>query len=74
MSLTAYKSHIYSDATSILVFRGPANVAVQWSIASGLGAVEALSNSTDSRGVACAIYDPEGSIGQVVVRCTHGAA
>ena len=73
MPLTAYKPRIYSDATSMIVFNGPANVAVTWSVESGPGTVEALSDSTDSRGVACAIYHADGTLGQAVVRCTHGA-
>ena len=73
MSLTAYKQTIFSDATSMLVFNGPADVAVEWSVSSGPGTVEALSNSTDSRGVACAIYHADGTVGAAVIRVSHGA-
>ncbi len=72
MSLTAYKPRIYSDATSMLVFTGPANVAVEWSITSGPGTVEALSASTDDRGLACAIYHADGDVGVAVVEVAHG--
>lgn len=72
MALTAYKPRIYSDATSMLVFEGPADVAVEWSVLSGPGTVEALSDSTDGRGLACAIYHADGILGDAVVRCTHG--
>ena len=72
MTLTAYKPRIYSDATSMLVFEGPANVAVEWSVSAGPGTVEGLSNSTDARGLACAIYHADGTPGEAVVRCTHG--
>lgn len=72
MALTAYKPSIYSDATSMIVFEGPANVAVQWTVSSGAGTVEALSDSTDARGLACAIYHADGTVGDAVVRCTHG--
>jgi hypothetical protein len=71
--LTAYKASIFCDATSILVFRGPPNVAVAWEIASGPGTIEGLSNSTDLNGVACAIYRADGSAGQAVCRVSHGS-
>lgn len=69
--LTAYKPRIYSDATSMLVFEGPANVAVEWSVAAGPGTVEGLSNSTNDRGLACAIYHADGTPGEAVVSCTY---
>ena len=71
--LTAYKQTIFSDATSTIVFRGPPNVAVEWSIESGPGTVEALSLATDERGVAGAIYHADGTVGDAVVRVAHGS-
>lgn len=71
--LTAYKQRIYSDATSVLVFQGPANVAVVWSIESGPGTVEGLSLATDDRGVAGAVYRADGTTGDAVIRCSYGA-
>ena len=70
--LTAYKPIIYSDATSLIVFKGPANVAVSWSIASGPGTIEPLSSATDDQGVAGAVYHADGTTGDAVVRCQHG--
>lgn len=71
--LTAYKQTIYADATSMLVFQGQANVAVEWSITSGAGTVEPLSDATDERGIAGAIYRADGTVGDAVVRCAHVA-
>jgi hypothetical protein len=71
-TITAYKRRIFADATSMLVFRGPANVALTWSIASGPGTVEALSNSTDDLGVACAIYRVDGTTGDAIIEAQHG--
>lgn len=72
MSLSAYKSTIYADAASIIVFAGPPNVAVAWSLPSGPGTLAPLSNSTNALGVACAVYHGDGTPGQAVVRCTSG--
>lgn len=71
--LTVYPRRIRADATSLFVFQGPANVAVQWSVQSGPGTITPLSTFTDSRGLAAARYNPAGLTGTAVVRVSHGA-
>lgn len=72
MSLTAYPRNPAADATAMIVFSGPPNVAVAWSLA-GPGAIAPLSGHTDERGVAGAVFTP-GAVGNVVtVSVLHGA-
>lgn len=71
--LHAYKKRVVADASSLIVFRGPANVAVSWSLTYGLGDIEPLSTSTDDQGVACAVYRPNGTVGTAVVGVSYGA-
>jgi hypothetical protein len=74
MSLVALSNPVRDDATSIVLFRGPVNVVVQWSVESGPGIVTPYGPSvTDSRGCAMAIYNPNGGgAATAVVRVTHG--
>lgn len=70
--LRAVPERIYADATSLVVFQGPANVAVNWSIHLGSGTLEPLSDATDARGLAAALYRAAGSPGTAIVRCRYG--
>lgn len=74
MSIVALSNPVLDDATSVLLFRGPANVMVAWTVVSGPGIVTSLTgDATDSRGLAMALYNPNGGgAGIAVVRCTHG--
>ncbi|EYS89523.1 hypothetical protein CF68_33005 [Cupriavidus sp. SK-4] len=61
-----------ADATAILVFEGPALVAVTWTIASGAGVVTPFAPQTDASGRAWARYDPAGIAGEAVIEVQHG--
>ncbi|WP_196251648.1 hypothetical protein [Cupriavidus necator] len=61
-----------ADATAIVVFDGPPNVAVLWSVASGPGVVTPLGGRTDAQGRAWAKYDPAGLSGAAVIEAEHG--
>lgn len=71
--LTAFKPTIYADASSLIVFQGPANVTVAWSIQSGPGTLTPLSTRTNQFGVAAARWTPAGATGTAVIRCSHGS-
>lgn len=74
MSLVALSNPVLDTATSVVLFRGPPDVVVQWSVASGPGVVTSVGASvTDSRGCAMAIYNPNGGgAATAVVQVTHG--
>lgn len=61
-----------ADATAIVVFEGPPNVAVTWLVASGPGVVTPLSGRTDAQGRAWAKYDPAGIPGPATIEVEHG--
>ncbi|WP_454752154.1 hypothetical protein [Cupriavidus necator] len=61
-----------ADATAILVFEGPADVAVTWAVASGAGVVTPFGAKTDASGRAWAKYDPAGIAGAAVIEVQHG--
>lgn len=72
MALTATPSQVRADATALLVFVGPANRSLLWSIA-GSGTLSNLSLRTDAQGRATAKYTP-GTVGDVVtISVTYGA-
>lgn len=61
---------------ALFVFVGPANTAIQWTIAQGGGSLTPLSGWTDAGGIACALYNAAGTQpGEtLIVRAsTHGA-
>lgn len=71
MSLTAYPRNPSADATAMIVFSGPPNVAVVWSL-DGAGTITPKSKSTDARGVAGAVFTPNAAGDIVTVLVTHG--
>ena len=72
MSLTATPDQVRADATSLLVFIGPANRSGVWSLV-GSGTLDAITNYTDGQGRAYAKYTP-GNVGDTVtVSFHHGA-
>lgn len=72
MSLRMLSNLLRADATAIVVFEGPPNVAVTWSVASGAGVVTPLDTRTDGSGRAWAKYDPVGIAGAAVIEVQHG--
>ena len=70
--LIAVKPRIYADATSLVVFVGPPNVTVKWTLVSGPGDLTALATRTDDTGRAAARWKPNGLTGTAVVRCEYG--
>lgn len=72
MSLRMLSNPLHADATAILVFEGPANVAVTWAVASGAGVVTPFAPQTDASGRAWAKYDPAGIAGAAVIEVQHG--
>lgn len=74
MSITVLSNPVLDDATSVLLYRGLPNVMVSWTVESGPGTVASLSGeATDSRGLAMALYSPNGGgAATAVVRVTHG--
>lgn len=70
-TLRAVPQVIKSDATSLIIFSGPPNVAVEWSL-SGAGQLSEQSSSTGSNGAASAKYTPvnDGSESSSVVEIT----
>lgn len=71
MSLTAYPQRVSVDATALVVFSGPPNVAVEWSL-DGAGSLAPQSFSTDARGVAGAVYTPVTAGDVATITVTHG--
>jgi hypothetical protein len=71
MTISAYPTNVAVDATSLLIFSGPPNVTVQWTL-TGSGLLEAVEAYTDANGKAHAKYTP-GTAGDVVtIEVTHG--
>jgi hypothetical protein len=73
MTITAYPSNPQVDATAMLVFSGPPNVAVSWALV-GSGSLAPETEATDGRGIAAAIYTPGTAGDTVMVSVTHGTA
>ncbi len=71
MSLTAYPQNPQADGTALIVYAGPPNVAVEWSL-TGSGSLTPQSFSTDERGAAGAIYTPGTAGDLVTISITHG--
>ncbi|MNT32122.1 hypothetical protein D3C72_1679850 [compost metagenome] len=61
-----------ADATAIVVFEGPPNVAVAWSLTSGTGVITPLASRTDAQGRAWAKFDPIGIAGTATIEVEHG--
>lgn len=59
MSINVYPSPVRADTTALVVFSGPADRVVSWSI-SGPGTLVPVSNFTDHNGQAAARYTPSG--------------
>ncbi|RWA55349.1 hypothetical protein AU476_07525 [Cupriavidus sp. UYMSc13B] len=72
MSLRILSNLLHADATAILVFDGPPNVAVGWSVVGGSGTITPLSGRTDAQGRAWAKFDPIGIGGTATVEVEHG--
>jgi hypothetical protein len=71
MTISAYPANVAVDATSLLIFSGPPNVTVQWTL-TGSGLLEQKEAYTDANGNAHAIYTP-GTVGDTVtIEVTHG--
>lgn len=71
MTISAYPPNVAVDATSLLIFSGPPNVTVQWTL-TGSGLLEPGAAYTDASGRAHAIYTP-GDVGDVVtIEVKHG--
>ena len=73
MTITASPATPRADASALLTFDGPANVIVEWSVASGPGTVTPLNHATDAAGRAWAVYRPNGAYGTTTIRVQHGA-
>lgn len=71
MSLVAYPPNPSADGTALVVFAGPPNVAVEWSLV-GSGSLAPQGASTDARGVAGAVYTPTTAGDVVTISVTHG--
>ena len=71
-TLTSYPAGVAADASSLLLYQGVPNRAVQWAL-TGSGTLAALSARTDHAGVAAARYTP-GTVGAtVLIEVTAGA-
>jgi hypothetical protein len=69
--LTVYPSQVYADSTgALVVFTGPANRAVAWSL-TGPGTLTPLTDHTDDQGRAAATYVPAGA-GSATIQATYG--
>ena len=73
MSLNAYPINPRANASALLVFKGPPNVAVSWALA-GYGSITPQSAHTDARGVAGAVFVPVSAGDVVTITVTHGTA
>lgn len=71
-ALTAHPSGVAADASSLLLYQGLQNRAVQWAL-TGSGTLVALSAKTDHAGVAAARYTP-GTVGATVSIEVHAGA
>lgn len=57
--ITVYPSQLYADSTgALIIFTGPPNRAVAWSLAAGDGTLTPISSFTDAAGRAAAKYVP----------------
>jgi hypothetical protein len=61
---------VRSSGGCVVVFKGPANRTVAWSLASGYGTLTAYTTRTNAVGQAIARYDAGGIPGRVVIRAT----
>lgn len=64
--------YVAINATSIVVFDGPPNVAVEWTLA-GDGTLSEKSTHTGANGKASARYTPGETLGPVDVFVSYGA-
>lgn len=74
MTITTLSNPLLDDATSVLIYKGPANVIVYWSVQSGPGTVVPTGDSaTNGQGLAMALYTPGGGgAATAVISVTHG--
>jgi hypothetical protein len=63
-TLAAYPDKVRADASTLVMYQGAANRAIQWSL-TGSGTLLPLTDYTDVAGRAAAIYTP-GSEGDVI--------
>ncbi len=70
--ITAYPPNPTADGTCLLVFSGPPNVSIQWVVTLGPGSIDPQSESTDSSGLAAAVFTPVTAGDQVDITVTHG--
>ena len=73
MTITANPASPRADASALLAFDGPASVLVTWSVIAGPGHVVPLTDATDARGRAWAVYYPDGGSGSAIIEVIHGA-
>ena len=69
--ITAYPPNPQVDATCLLVFSGPPNVAVAWTL-TGPGSIAPQSACTDARGVAGCVFTPAHAGDAVTISVQHG--
>jgi hypothetical protein len=70
--LTAYPVSPAADASTLLVYQGAANRAVEWTL-TGSGTLAALSRTTDHAGIAGARYTPGIAGATVLIEVIAGA-
>lgn len=71
MSIAAYPSSVAADATSLLIFSGPPNVTVAWTL-TGSGVLTPGGAYTDAGGRAHALYTPTVVGAVVTIEVEHG--
>lgn len=70
MTITVYPAPVRADASALVVFSGPADRSLAWSL-DGPGTLTPLSLSTDRNGQAAARYTPSG-IGSATISVEYG--
>jgi hypothetical protein len=64
---------VRSDTTTLLLFKGSPDTVLLWSLLLGQGVITPIKPYTDQNGLAQAIYDPQGYIGDVKIQVDYGA-
>lgn len=71
LAIAALPQYIQPDATSLIVFNGPPNVALSWALL-GNGALQDASTFTGANGHASARFVPGATLGTSFVEVTYG--
>jgi hypothetical protein len=71
MTIVCYPPSPAVGGTALVVYSGTPNVAVQWTL-DGPGTITPNSSTTDSRGVAGAVFTPAAE-GATTISVTYGA-